>query len=150
MNPRWRVKSISWEGPDRDLARRIRHEVFVGEQRVPEEEEWDAADETAYHVLAYRQDGEPAATGRLLLFPDDPPELARIGRMAVARSFRGEGAGRAVLEALIGEARRRGYRRIRLAAQVAALGFYEKCGFAPFGEEFEEAGITHRWMEREI
>ena len=76
--------------------------------------------------------------------------MARIGRMAVRSDLRGSGVGRAVLRALLDEARRRGLRQAVLHAQLTAAGFYQREGFEPAGEVFEEVGIPHQEMVRDL
>ena len=120
----------------------IRREVFIVEQQVPEEMEWDADDAISVHALALL-DGHPVGCGRLL--PD-----GHIGRMAVRAPFRSTGVGRALLQALLAEARRRGMREVVLHAQMHALGFYEAQGFAADGPVFDEAGIPHRRMSQTL
>jgi predicted GNAT family N-acyltransferase len=124
----------------------IRMEVFVGEQRVPVEEEMDELDAAAVHVLALA-DGEPIGTGRLILAD---AETARIGRMAVLKARRGEGIGGAILQRLIDVARERGVRKLTLAGQLHAISFYERFGFAAHGDVFLDAGIEHRTMDRTL
>ncbi|WP_295855716.1 YbgC/FadM family acyl-CoA thioesterase [uncultured Xylophilus sp.] len=133
-----------WEQLGTDAAK-VRTAVFVQEQNVPEEEEWDEDDATAVHVVVYNRLGMPLATGRLL-----PPVagVGRIGRMAVHRVLRGCGVGRVVLETLIGESRRRGDTAVELHAQRSAEGFYDRAGFQPFGDPFDEVGIPHIGMRR--
>ncbi len=123
----------------REHAQALRIEVFVVEQGVPVELEWDEADEVSTHVVGYDEAGQPVATGRLL--PD-----GHVGRMAVRKSARGCGVGAQVLAALLEEARRQGHRELKLHAQTHAVGFYARHGFALSGEEFMEAGIPHRLM----
>ena len=123
----------------RDHAQALRIEVFVVEQGVPVELEWDEADEVSTHAVAYDEEGLPVATGRLL--PD-----RHIGRMAVRKSARGQGIGAQVLRALLDEAKRLGYRELVLHAQTHAVEFYARHGFKLHGEEFMEAGIPHRMM----
>lgn len=118
----------------------IRREVFIVEQQVPEEMEWDADDATSLHALALL-DGHPVGCGRLL--PD-----GHIGRMAVRAPFRSTGVGRALLQALLAEARRRGMHEVVLHAQMHALRFYEAQGFVADGPVFDEAGIAHRRMSQ--
>jgi predicted GNAT family N-acyltransferase len=130
---------------DREAAFEIRRQVFLVEQKVPADEEFDEYDEGALHVLA-RAGGVAAGTGRLIVEADH----ARIGRMAVLASHRERGVGRAILEELLRAATERGARRIVLHAQVHAIGFYERLGFRATGPEFEEAGIPHRVMERRL
>jgi YbgC/YbaW family acyl-CoA thioester hydrolase len=131
----------------RDFARRIRTEVFVEEQRVPLEMEWDDDDETAVHAVAFNRLGQPIATGRLL--PADNGS-AKIGRVATNKVLRGSGVGRGVMQALMDAARKRGDREIVLHAQRTAQEFYLGLGFQPRGDEFEEAGIPHIEMTRPL
>jgi YbgC/YbaW family acyl-CoA thioester hydrolase len=128
-------------------AQAIRTAVFVDEQKVPVAIERDAADAAAVHALARNRLGLAVGTGRLLA-ADGPGHPARIGRMAVSRSLRGARIGREILEALMAAAGRRGDAEVTLHAQVSALGFYRRAGFAPFGERFQEAGIEHLEMRR--
>lgn len=121
-------------------ARQVRTEVFVHEQGVPVEMEWDEEDETAIHALACNRLGLPVATGRLL---QPLPGVAKIGRMAVNRVLRGAGLGREVLGALMQVATDRGDQEVSLHAQRSAQGFYQGLGFEPRGEPFDEAGIPH-------
>lgn len=120
----------------------LRREVFIVEQRVPEEMEWDADDATSVHALALL-DGHPVGCGRLL-------SDGHIGRMAVRARHRSRGVGRALLQALLAEARRRGMREVVLHAQTHALRFYEAQGFVAEGPEFDEAGIPHRRMSQAL
>ena len=123
----------------RDHAQSLRVEVFVVEQGVPIELEWDEADEVSTHAVAYDEAGQVIATGRLL--PD-----GHIGRMAVRKSARGQGIGSEVLAALLQEAKHRQFHALVLHAQTHAVDFYTKHGFQIEGDEFLEAGIPHRRM----
>ena len=130
-------------GPWRELqalASPLRTEVFVHEQQVPAEMEWDEADHSALHCVAVNRMGMALATGRLL---QHAPGVARIGRMAVKKTMRGSDLGAQVLQALMAAARERGDRSVLLHAQCSAEGFYKRAGFAPQGAVFEEAGIAH-------
>ena len=138
------VRVGDWATLGRD-AGAIRSEVFVEEQRIPAEMEWDAADAECLHAVAYNRFGLPLATGRLL---QHVPGVAKIGRMAVSQSVRGSGVGREVLDALMKAARARGDHEVLLHAQTSAAPFYLRAGFAPRGVEFEEAGIPHVEMVR--
>lgn len=127
-------------------AHAIRRRVFIEEQRVPEGIELDADDARAFHAIAIRG-GQVLGCGR---YVEHGEGEVKIGRMAVIRELRGSGIGRAILEFLMRAARERGYRRAILHAQLTAQEFYLKQGFQPFGEVFEEAGIPHRAMSREL
>ena len=128
-------------------AAAIRTEVFVEEQRIPKEMEWDDADATALHAVAYNRLGQAVATGRLL---GAEAGVAKIGRMAVNRVLRGCRLGEQVLEALMAAARARGDHEVVLHAQRSAESFYARLGFRPRGEAFEEAGIPHVEMMRSL
>ena len=131
---------------DLDSCLALRFQVFVDEQGVPEEEERDALDETATHLLA-EQDGEPVGTARIV-FGDD---TAKIGRVCVLQSQRGTGLGAQLIEYAVEIARQRpGITRAKLGAQLHAIGFYEKLGFAAFGPVYDDAGIDHRDMARDF
>ena len=125
----------------------LRIEVFVEEQGVPLAEEIDAHDREdphAVHALLRDENGEAIATGR---FYRRDAQTVQIGRMAVRASARGRGAGRTILLALMDEARRRGYARASLSAQVYARPFYAKSGFTAEGPLFDDAGIAHQEMQ---
>jgi YbgC/YbaW family acyl-CoA thioester hydrolase len=144
--PMVQVKTGRWAELGDD-ARRIRTEIFLQEQRIPAEMEWDEGDAVAVHAVAYNRLGQAVATGRLL---QQRPGIARIGRMAVHRALRGSGVGRQVLQALLSAATARGDREAMLHAQRSAEDFYLGLGFAPRGEAFDEAGIAHIEMVRSL
>lgn len=131
----------------------IREIVFIEEQHVPESMERDAEDARAYHVLAV-QGGHAIGTGRLVMLPN-PPEgesgtWAQVGRMAVLQSHRKGGTGSKLLRTLEDEAKRRNVNGIILHAQLYALEFYRKHGYAPVGAVFEEAGMPHLEMHKRL
>ena len=136
----------SWQDLQK-LASPLRTEVFVDEQKVPAEMEWDEADHTALHCVAVNRMGMALATGRLLVHA---PGVARIGRMAVKKPMRGSDLGARVLLSLMDAARARGDRQVVLHAQCSAEGFYKRAGFKPHGAVFEEAGIAHIEMVRDL
>jgi YbgC/YbaW family acyl-CoA thioester hydrolase len=140
------VRVGSWDELGDD-AKAIRTEVFVQEQKIPAEMEWDAADAECVHAVAYNRFGVALATGRLL---QHVPGVAKIGRMAVSQAMRGSGVGRHVLDALMKAARARGDREAVLHAQTTAASFYVRAGFTPRGPEFDEAGIPHVEMVRTL
>lgn len=122
-------------GPE---ATDIRRSVFIEEQSVSQQEEWDGRDGECRHFLALK-DGLPVGTARLL--PD-----AHIGRVAVLAEARGLGVGVALMRAAIDSARRQGLPAVELAAQTHALDFYARLGFEAYGPAFLDAGIPHRNM----
>ncbi|MDB5839202.1 MAG: acetyltransferase family protein [Herminiimonas sp.] len=123
----------------RTAARAVRDEVFIVEQAIPVELEWDDMDALCVHAVAYDAQGQAIGTGRLL--PD-----GHIGRMAVSRLARGAGIGAMILQALMEQARARGDQAVLLNAQTHAEDFYARHGFVREGEEFMEAGIPHIQM----
>lgn len=124
---------------DRLRLSQIRRTVFIEEQGVPEELEWDAEDACATHLLAV--DGE-LAIGCARLLPD-----GHIGRMAVLQPWRGIGVGRALLKTALEVAQAEGHNIVRLSAQTHAAGFYARHGFVAESDEYLEAGIPHLAMK---
>ena len=125
---------------DRPVLQKIRREVFIDEQLVPEFDEWDDDDSVSVHALA-TLNREPVGTGRL-----NP--AGKIGRIAVLPGLRGRGIGALITRRLLEEAHHRGIREPYLHAQLQAVPFYEKLGFSSQGEVFDEAGILHVRMTR--
>lgn len=132
------VKLADW-GRDKAALRSIREAVFVAEQGVPLDLEWDGLDPVCTHVIAYVNQSEAVATGRLL--PD-----GHIGRIAVLKPWRRQGIGSRVLQALIEIAQTKRVADCSLNAQLQALPFYERHGFVAEGGEFDDAGIAHKRM----
>lgn len=121
----------------------LRREVFVIEQQIPESEEFDADDLTATHLVAIAA-GNVVGTLRII----DLPEHAKIGRVVVARSWRGRGISTRLLARAMEIVRERGQQRFYLTAQHDKLGVYEKLGFVAFGEPFDDgSGILHLAMK---
>ena len=121
-------------------ARRLRAEVFVREQGVSDALEWDDIDATASHVVVYNTMGLALGTGRLYV---DAAGCHRFGRVAVTARLRSAGIGRIVLDRLIELARAQQAAQVVLSAQVGAVPFYRRAGFAVSGDPFEEVGIAH-------
>ncbi|MBL8331237.1 MAG: YbgC/FadM family acyl-CoA thioesterase [Rubrivivax sp.] len=140
--PMVQLRTGRWDdlGPQ---AHPLRKAVFVEEQKIPAELEWDAADATALHALAVNRLGQVLGTGRLVALANG---TGKIGRMAVLRVARGGQVGRALLQALVQAARERELGAVVLHAQASAVGFYRRQGFEPRGPAFEEAGIPHQEM----
>ncbi|MDQ2688580.1 MAG: GNAT family N-acetyltransferase [Armatimonadota bacterium] len=131
---------------DRQACYAIREAVFVQEQNVPAALEMDEYDATATHFLLRDAAGTPLATARLL----DKHGVAKIGRVAVIKPFRGRGLGLVLMRAVVDEARRRGLTDAVLDSQTYAIPFYERLGFAAEGDEFDDAGIPHFRMRRKL
>lgn len=123
-------------------CRRIRQQVFIEEQQVPEALEWDAADASATHLLACVQ-GQAVGCARVL--PD-----SHIGRMAVLAAWRGRGIGEALLMQAIQYCQLQGAQYARLSAQTHAIGFYTQAGFTVCSTPYMDAGIPHVDMQLEL
>ncbi|MGV9343753.1 GNAT family N-acetyltransferase [Streptomyces spiralis] len=147
---------VAEDPADREACFAVRKEVFVVEQGVPEDIEYDALDAVALHVLAVREDGTPLGTGRLLHGEaaagrtGGDPTVGSLGRLAVTQQARGLGVGAALVRAIEDAARARGLAAVDLHAQTHALGFYERLGYEAYGPEFPDAGIPHRAMRRAL
>jgi predicted GNAT family N-acyltransferase len=138
----FRIDRVTWQDAEQDL-RLIREFVFINEQKVPEELEWDGKDESCVHVLARDDKGRPIGTARMTAD-------GHIGRMAVLRAWRNRGVGTAMLTALVTIARARQLPWVQLDAQTQALDFYLRHQFEPQGEVFMDAGIPHQHMKRQL
>lgn len=136
------IERVEWQNHREDLLA-VRFAVFVEEQGVPAEMEEDAEDPSSTHLLARDTCGVPIGCGRLL-------EGGAIGRMAVLADYRGQGIGGRLLRKLLDIATESGLSRVTLHAQCSAQGFYEQAGFRPVGSVFEEAGIPHQAMVRDL
>ena len=133
------VRVADWQKENAEL-RRIRESVFIAEQAVPPELEWDSDDASAVHFLALEGDF-PIGTARLLC-------NGHIGRVSVLRDWRGLKVGDALMRAVLTEAERLGLAEQTLSAQVHAAPFYERLGFEIVSSEYLEAGIPHVDMVR--
>ena len=129
------VSIVSWSDKQAELTT-VRRAVFIEEQNVPESIELDDRDPDCSHVLAYDGLGNPIGTARI-------DAHGKIGRMAVLGEYRGLGVGREMLRTIMDWGTSRGIADFHLSAQIGAVGFYRKMGFETYGDEFEEAGITH-------
>ncbi|TFH06219.1 MAG: GNAT family N-acetyltransferase [Methanosarcina sp.] len=130
---------------DLEDAFHVRREVFVKEQNVPEEEEFDRADLRSHHVIVYAN-ARPVATGRL--FKDGETWL--IGRISVRKEYMGKQLGKLVVEKLLEKAVEMGAGEIHIHAQTHAVSFYENFGFVAYGDTFLEANIEHISMVKKI
>jgi predicted GNAT family N-acyltransferase len=128
---------------DFDDLRAVRIAVFIDEQNIPEEVEFDGIDPDCHHFVARDNQHQAIGTGRLA--PD-----GKIGRMAVLQTWRGQEVGKALMLALIDKARKLGWTEMKLNAQTNVLRFYEKFGFAKEGDVFMEANIPHQIMRLQL
>lgn len=128
------VKQGSWDQLQQD-AKLIRKLVFISEQNIPEQDEWDDQDAISQHFVVYDQN-QPIATARLLANNS-------VGRVAVLKAYRGQGIGRLIMLQIIAYAQAQKRPSLQLSSQVHAISFYEKLGFSIQGDEYDECGIPH-------
>lgn len=138
LQPLLTVQTTTWQASQAAL-KAIREQVFINEQHVPVEFEWDEHDASAIHLLATDSASKPIGCARIL-------NTGSIGRMAVLAEWRNLGVGKALLSAAINLCREHQYSTVTLSAQTHAIGFYEKPGFTVCSEEYLDAGIPHRDM----
>ena len=119
----------------------IRTTVFVEEESIDQEDEYDGFDHLSTHYLA-TYDGEPAGTARWRTMPVS--QKVRLERLAVLPAYREKGVGKALIEHVLAEVPKQ--QEVFIHVQFPNLPFYERFGFVPEGESFEEAGILHRKM----
>ncbi len=143
MESSFRTRQASWAN-DEHALRLVRQVVFIDEQKVPPEEEWDGRDEGSLHLLCEDQDRRPVACARLWSLGNG---WLQIGRMAVLRPWRGRGVGSALLSAAMELAQSAACEGLVLDAQTQAIGFYARFGFCAEGPIFDDAGIPHRKMK---
>ncbi len=129
------MRSASWQEDQEEIVL-VRRQVFIIEQKVPESDEWDDADENSSYVLVYSEKRDVVGTGRI-------EANGKIARLAVIAEYRGQGVGSAMLTRLVEEAREKGFSQVFLHAQTHALKFYKKFGFVSDEEIFSEGGIPH-------
>lgn len=141
QDPGISIRVANWPA-DKDSLCNIRRLVFIKEQNVPEDMEWDEHDDTATHFLV-TLDGIAVATARL-------KQDGQIGRMAVLKTCRDQGIGSKLLAFILSEAAQQNHQQLYLHAQLEAIPFYENQGFVAQGEVFYEAGIAHRTMCKQI
>jgi predicted GNAT family N-acyltransferase len=139
MTAAFKVRSATWAA-DSEALRSVRVPVFVDEQCVHPDEEFDDVDLSCIHILAVDLSGRAIGTGRI-------DAHGKIGRMAVLKEWRVHGVGREILSFAVAIARKQKMSRVYLHAQLTAFGFYERAGFKAYGDPFREAAIDHRAME---
>ena len=142
MSTPYTVHLITWHDGE-PLLRAIREKVFMQEQGVSAELEWDGKDDKCHHALALTANGEAIGCGRITAD-------GHIGRVAVLPEWRMKHIGTAILELLVDYARTQNYPQVELNAQVQALPVYKKFGFEAEGEEFLDANIPHRKMTLQL
>lgn len=136
---KYKLTTTHWN-ENKNALSLIRANVFIKEQKVPEDLEWDEFDQNCQHVLVTDND-MPIACGRIK--PD-----GHIGRMAVLKGYRQQGIGSAILKTLLKHAEDNHLTKVYLHAQITALPFYEKLGFSTCSDAFLDANIPHKTMEK--
>ena len=135
------IRSGHWDQLQPD-AKNIREQVFIHEQNISAEEEWDNQDPIALHFVVYAQE-QPIATARLL-------ENNSIGRVAVLKHYRGKGIGKLLMLKIIEQAKNEDRDSLKLSAQTHAIPFYAGLGFQVEGETYLDCGIPHVTMTMKL
>ena len=138
MQANFQIEVVSWQLAEQDL-RAIRTLVFIKEQAVAPDFEWDEIDQVAVHLLA-TQNNKPIACLRII-------DYHKIGRMAVLKEFRGNGLGAILLLEAVKICKAHGSKTVHLSAQTHAIGFYEKCGFKVTSAVYQDVHIAHVDMQ---
>ena len=147
MTTSWHVKIADWSKlNEQEAIKTVRQQVFIIEQHVPIELEWDGLDADCLHLLVSSDEINNVATARM----HTTQSTAHIGRMAVLKPYRQQGIGSLMLETLLEQARLLAVKEIKLNAQTSAIGFYQRYGFMAVGDEFPDAGIPHYKMVLDI
>lgn len=138
---KFNVEIVSWQSHQADLIP-IRQQVFVEEQEVDPDFEWDEIDSSAVHLLI-KVDQLPVACARVI-------QYKKIGRMAVLKTWRGKGLGMAILESAIEVCKNHGTKSIFLTAQTHAIDFYKRAGFVEISGVYQDANIPHVDMRLDL
>lgn len=136
------IDACSWDKHQEQL-KDIRTKVFIEEQRVPAELEWDGQDIDSTHFIAC--DSDNRILGCIRLTP-----AGQLSRLCVLEQSRNQGIGSALVKAAENHAREQGMKEVFLHAQTHATSFYEAAGFSVNGGIFVEADIPHRQMFKEL
>ena len=135
MSHPFTVSLVSWHDGE-PLLKSIREAVFIREQGVPADLEWDGLDEGCRHALALSHSGDAIGCGRMLAD-------GHIGRISVLPEWRKQKAGTAIIEALLDYARAHDYKQVTVDAETHAVPFYHNFDFVEHGEVFMDAGLPH-------
>ncbi len=149
LNPiQFTIRQFKKEESPQDYAQvmQLRTDVFIKEQQVPEDREQDEyEDEAIFWLISNAESGEPLATGRMRSYQEgcQMQPVAKIERVAIVQTLRGQNLGRRLMEAMLENINAEGFSQAILDAQTPVIAFYEKLGFVAEGEEFMDAGIPH-------
>jgi len=137
MQNGYTLKQVTWADAE-DKLRFLREQIFIKEQHVPEDLEWDGRDNDCIHIIVEDNQHKPVATARML-------DNGHIGRMGVLREHRHQGIATAIMNYLTDLCAQHRW-QARLSAQTHALGFYQQFGFVVSSEEYMDANIPHKDM----
>ncbi|QUX96698.1 GNAT family N-acetyltransferase [Marinomonas sp. CT5] len=137
-----KVLTSDWNS-SKDQLTFVRKQVFIIEQGIDPQDEWDTLDEDAVHFVSFGTTAVPTGVCRLT-------DSGQISRLAVLPAYRHQGYGEILLNRAVKVAREMGIRKVFLHAQVDVQTFYEKQNFHTDGKVFLEAGKMHIRMERDI
>ncbi|HEY0562862.1 MAG TPA: GNAT family N-acetyltransferase [Methylophilus sp.] len=141
MTPeKFSIEQVSWHSPQQALLKAVREQVFIVEQRVPLDIEWDTEDAEAIHLLALDSQQQPIGCARIL-------KQGRVGRMAVLKTWRGKGVGQSLLHNAIAVCQQLGMPHIAISSQTHAIKFYQNAGFVVTSEAYIDANIWHVDMQ---
>ncbi|MBC7757028.1 MAG: GNAT family N-acetyltransferase [Bdellovibrio sp.] len=141
MQANIQIVEVTWQQAEHAL-RAIRTPVFIEEQAVAPDFEWDEIDHSALHLLA-SVDMQAVACLRIINYH-------KIGRMAVLKAFRSNGVGAALLQEAVNICKQHGSKTVHLSAQTHAIGFYEKCGFNVTSDSYQDVHIAHVDMQLDL
>lgn len=136
------IKSVSFDEYANEITQ-IRNTVFIEEQKIPTDLEWDNQDKNAYHFIVISEQNETIAYARLL-------PSGKLGRVAVLIQWRNQGLGSMLISAICENASKLGLDAIHLSSQRSAIDFYLKLGFQAIDKMHLEAGIEHQTMHKKL
>ncbi|MCA0987868.1 GNAT family N-acetyltransferase [Guptibacillus algicola] len=138
------IKAVETQNEQED-AFKVRHRVFVHEQKVPEDLEIDQHEDEATHFVAYDQQ-KPIAAGRYRIVDG----FAKLERICVLKDYRGTGIGKLLMNEIEKQAGKKGVSGLKLNSQVSAIDFYKSLGYEITSSEFMDAGIPHVTMIKKL
>jgi predicted GNAT family N-acyltransferase len=142
MGNSFTVSLVSWHDGE-PLLKSVREQVFIREQGISPELEWDNLDEGCRHALALSHKGDAIGCGRMLAD-------GHIGRIAVLPQWRKQKVGTAIMEAFLDYARAHDYPQVDVDAQTQAVQFYRSFDFVEEGKVFMDAGLPHIKMRLKL
>lgn len=143
MNNSFTITQTTWQEAQQALSM-LRTTVFMEEQQVSAEDEWDGKDECAIHFLVSDAKGHAIGCARILHETHHTTPCFHIGRVAILKTYRKQGIGHQLMQTTIAWCQKQhpDY-SIYLHAQTERITFYERLNFVAQGEIFMDAGIPH-------